>query len=228
MLAPHRPYSLFLQWLLITSITLFASAVTWNMGLFQWVVLTDNTRICAITIAVFAAGIALAGWRSWYLSQQANYFHRLQQGQGRFVPGQSFCFDYVVSHNPVGVASEGGLLAEIMAERARGTHQVGWFLCSLMLKLGLLGTIVGFVIMLGSLEGLEKLDINDIKTLMKQMTQGMGVAMNTTLVGLVTSMVLGIQFLLLDRFADHLIADTVAFAHRAPSVALAESTSATA
>lgn len=110
-------------------------------------------------------------------------------------------------------------MAEVMAERARGTHQVGWFITSLMLKLGLLGTVVGFVMMLGSLEGLEQLDISDIKTLMKEMTQGMGVAMNTTLVGLIGSILLGLQFLLLDRHADKLIAATVDYAHRNTRVA---------
>lgn len=105
-------------------------------------------------------------------------------------------------------------MAEVMAERARGAHQVGWFVTGLMIKLGLLGTVVGFIMMLSSLEGLEQLDISDIKTLMQQMTQGMGVAMNTTLVGLIGSMLLGLQFLLLDRHADQLIASTVDYAHR--------------
>ncbi len=105
-------------------------------------------------------------------------------------------------------------MAEVMAERARGTHQVGWFVTGLMIKLGLLGTVVGFIMMLSSLEGLEQLDISDIKTLMQQMTQGMGVAMNTTLVGLIGSILLGLQFLMLDRHADQLIAATVDYAHR--------------
>lgn len=210
----NHTHSLILNWLLIMSITLFAAAVTWQHGLLQWVVLTDTTRICAITLLCFVVGSALAGWRSVYLSQQAIYFDQIRWVKQSFKRGQSICFDYLSAQNPTGHAGESGLLAEVMAEKARGSHSVGWFICSLMLKLGLLGTVVGFVIMLSSLEGLDQLDINDIKTLMKQMTQGMGVAMNTTLVGLVTSILLGLQLLLLDRFADGLIARTVDYAHR--------------
>ena len=63
--------------------------------------------------------------------------------------------------------------------------------------------------MLRSVSGIEQLDTSDIQQLMQQMTLGMGVAMNTTLVGLIASLHLGIQFLMLDRAADRLIADAV-------------------
>ena len=66
--------------------------------------------------------------------------------------------------------------------------------------------------MLSSISGIEELDISDIKDLMQQMTQGMGVSMNTTMIGLISSMLLGVQLLLLDRCADGLIVDVVDFA----------------
>ncbi|WP_370263084.1 MotA/TolQ/ExbB proton channel family protein [Limnobacter sp.] len=208
------PHTLFLNWLLLLTLIVFALAVCWAYGLMQWVVASDSTRICLVILFAFALGSGLAGWRSVYLSRQIQYFFQIQAGARGFAPGQSICFDYLAHQNPVVHASESGLLAEVLAERARGTHTVGWFITGLMIKLGLLGTVVGFIMMLSSLEGLEQLDISDIKTLMQQMTQGMGVAMNTTLVGLSTSILLGLQYLLLDRHADRLIADTVAFAHR--------------
>ncbi|MDO6749982.1 MotA/TolQ/ExbB proton channel family protein, partial [Gilvimarinus sp. 1_MG-2023] len=80
------------------------------------------------------------------------------------------------------------------------------FMTGVLVKLGLLGTVVGFMLMLGSVSGLENLDTSDLKVLMQQMTTGMGVAMNTTLVGLVCSILLGLQYLLLDRSADRLVA----------------------
>ncbi|HEX4916820.1 MAG TPA: MotA/TolQ/ExbB proton channel family protein [Limnobacter sp.] len=196
------------------TVTLFATAVTFYFGLLQWVVMTDNTRICMVILLAFVVGSAMAGWRSVYLSRQIECFERIKQGDREFAEGQSICFDYLAHQNPVAHPSESGLLAEVMAERARGSHSLGWFITGLMLKLGLLGTVVGFTMMLGSLEGLEQLDISDIKSLMQQMTQGMAVAMNTTLVGLVTSILLSLEFLMLDRHADRLISETVAFAHR--------------
>ncbi|MCZ8014198.1 MAG: MotA/TolQ/ExbB proton channel family protein [Limnobacter sp.] len=213
----NKTHTLFLLWFLLTSLTGFGLYMTWDKGLFQWVILTDNTRICVVIVIAFVVGSGLAGWRSIYLSGQFQYFEQFKRGHRSFKPGQSICNDYLTycGKSP----HESQLMAEVMAERARGTHQVGWFVTGLMIKLGLLGTVVGFIMMLSSLEGLEQLDISDIKTLMQQMTQGMGVAMNTTLVGLVGSILLGLQFLLLDRHADRLIADTVDFAHRSVKAA---------
>lgn len=208
----NNTHTLFLLWVLLISLITFGFYITWHKGLFQWVLASDNTRISAVIVAAFILGSAVAGWRSFYLSRQSEYFEQIRQGACHFKLGQSICHDYLT--HPLAHPSEGQLMAEVMAERARGTHQVGWFVTGLMIKLGLLGTVVGFIMMLSSLEGLEQLDISDIKTLMQQMTQGMGVAMNTTLVGLIGSMLLGLQFLLLDRHADQLIASTVDYAHR--------------
>ena len=211
-MAKNNTHALLLLWVLLITLIGFGVYMTWHKGLLQWVVLSDNTRICVVILIAFLVGSALAGWRSIYLSQQTLYFENIRNGLSDFRLGQSICHDYLT--HPLAHPSEGQLMAEVMAERARGTHQVGWFVTGLMIKLGLLGTVVGFIMMLSSLEGLERLDISDIKTLMQQMTQGMGVAMNTTLVGLIGSILLGLQFLMLDRHADKLIAATVDYAHR--------------
>lgn len=213
----NKTHTLLLLWVLLVTLIGFGLYMTWHKGLLQWIVMTDNTRICVVILIAFAVGSGLAGWRSFYLSKQAHYFEQIRSGFSDFKLGQSICHDYLT--HPLAHPSEGQLMAEVMAERARGTHQVGWFVTGLMIKLGLLGTVVGFIMMLSSLEGLEQLDISDIKTLMQQMTQGMGVAMNTTLVGLIGSILLGMQFLLLDRHADKLIAVTVDYAHRNVKVA---------
>jgi biopolymer transport protein ExbB/TolQ len=37
-----------------------------------------------------------------------------------------------------------------------------WFTADLMIKLGLLGTVIGFIYMLGSVTGIEQIDINNV------------------------------------------------------------------
>lgn len=219
------PHVVFLNWAVLAGLSLFGVYLVWHQGLLQQVLAQDNTRICLVILLVCAVGSALAGWRSLYLSRQLEYFRAIQQRVAEqgwaqkiasplYLSGQSICQDYLIHQNPNAHPSESQLLAEVMAERARGSHQVGWFITGLMVKLGLLGTVVGFILMLGTVEGLATVDLNDIKNLMQQMTEGMGIAMNTTLVGLVASVVLGMQYLFLDRSADKLVADTVQFAHQ--------------
>lgn len=103
-------------------------------------------------------------------------------------------------------------LGELYVQALCGPHKIAWFVSSALIKLGLLGTVIGFVIMLSTVSDLEQLDISGVKQLMQQMTQGMGVAMFTTMSGLISSMLLSLQCLLLERGTDHLVAMTVGFA----------------
>ena len=66
------------------------------------------------------------------------------------------------------------------------------------MKLGLLGTIIGFIIMLAPIAGLDASDKSLLKSSMGLMSDGMAVAMYTTLAGLVGSILLKIQYYMLD------------------------------
>ena len=101
------------------------------------------------------------------------------------------------------------LNGELLAEHFHYQHAFGWFAAGAMIKLGLLGTVIGFIMMLTSIGGLDSLEIEQVQQLMQRMTQGMMVALNTTLLGLVGSMILGVQYLLLDHFADQLLVRTL-------------------
>ena len=99
-----------------------------------------------------------------------------------------------------------GELAALLAEQSRSQHDAGWFLAGLLVKLGLLGTVVGFVIMLRSVDAIESFDVSDVQRVLTLMSAGMGVALYTTLVGLVTSILLGFQYLCADQASNRLVA----------------------
>ncbi len=209
----QNPYQVFLHWLLLLGLMLFAALLLLDLGVLNTLLAQDVTRITAVTLLVFVVGCGHCGVRCWVLARECLAFDHLTPGHkvpqlAPLTPKCSLGSQYLQGLGPD--QQENALAAEILAERLRGSHQVGWFVTGVLVKLGLLGTVVGFILMLGSVSGLENLDTSDIKELMQQMTSGMGVAMNTTLVGLVCSVLLGMQYLLLDRCADRLVADTVA------------------
>jgi len=76
----------------------------------------------------------------------------------------------------------------------------------MMLKLGLLGTVIGFIFMLGSVTAVDSVDVKTLQTLLTSMSDGMRIALYTTLAGLSAGMLLGFQYQLLDRTADRLLA----------------------
>ena len=82
-----------------------------------------------------------------------------------------------------------------------GIHQdynqksdVGWFISESCLALGMVGTVTGFLIMLGT--AFENVDVTNSATLQQalaDMATGMSTALWTTLVGLVCSLIIKVQ-----------------------------------
>ena len=76
---------------------------------------------------------------------------------------------------------------------------VGWFVSESCLALGMVGTVTGFLIMLGT--AFENVDVTNAATLqqaLSDMATGMSTALWTTLVGLVSSLIIKVQLVNLE------------------------------
>tara|TARA_B100000965_G_scaffold389342_1_gene394902 strand:- start:687 stop:1283 length:597 start_codon:yes stop_codon:yes gene_type:complete len=69
----------------------------------------------------------------------------------------------------------------------------GFFVADLLLKLGIVGTVIGFIIMLSSLSTIDEINLSKMNNLLLSMSSGMKVALYTTLSGLIGSILLTIQ-----------------------------------
>ena len=77
--------------------------------------------------------------------------------------------------------------------------EVGWFISESCLALGMVGTVTGFLIMLGT--AFENVDVTNAATLQQalaDMATGMSTALWTTLVGLVSSLIIKVQLVNLE------------------------------
>ncbi len=70
----------------------------------------------------------------------------------------------------------------------------GWFAADSVLKIGLLGTIIGFILMLAPISSLVSFDPASLQKALGGMSGGMAVALYTTLTGLTVNIVLRFQF----------------------------------
>ena len=71
---------------------------------------------------------------------------------------------------------------------------VGWFIAESCLALGMVGTVTGFLYMLGT--AFENIDITNTTTLqdaLASMAKGMSTALYTTLTGLIASLIIKVQ-----------------------------------
>ncbi len=76
---------------------------------------------------------------------------------------------------------------------------VGWFISESMLALGMIGTVAGFILMLGSsFEGLDVENIESLKQTLTDMAIGMSTALYTTLTGLIFSQFTKVQLVNLE------------------------------
>jgi|TARA_R110000744_G_scaffold311292_1_gene418864 hypothetical protein len=76
---------------------------------------------------------------------------------------------------------------------------VGWFVAESCLALGMVGTVTGFLIMLGT--AFENVDVSNAITLqnaLSDMAIGMSTALWTTLVGLICSLIIKVQLVNLE------------------------------
>jgi len=89
-----------------------------------------------------------------------------------------------------------------LIEKIEHLMEVGWFTSDLCLTIGMMGTVIGFIMMLG---GFANIDINDMATvqgLIKGLGVGMSTALYTTLTGLICSALLKIQYFNLSQAID--------------------------
>ena len=74
------------------------------------------------------------------------------------------------------------------------TIDVGWFVAESCLALGMVGTVTGFLYMLGT--AFENIDVTNATTLqdaLASMAKGMSTALYTTLTGLIASLIIKVQ-----------------------------------
>ena len=198
----HIPYLVLMQWFILAGLIGFGVFMAWDTGLLPNMLASDNTRLSIIILILFFVACLHCCERSVFLSRQFCILHSRLHSQKSPI---SEYFQQSSGKDEQDLV----LLTEVLGEKIRGQHQIGWFITSALIKLGLLGTVIGFMLMLGSLDSIQSMDLEQVQVLMQSMTQGMKIALNTTLLGLGSSLLLGAQYLYLDRRADQLLALTI-------------------
>ena len=178
---------MFWAWSVALGVLLFATAWAWRAGYWGKLVDGDPSGISATIIVLSLVVTLWCGLRVRLLAREC-------------VPGSAWRRAYAQArrHGPEHAAAR-------LSDASHGPHETAWWFAGATIKLGLLGTVVGFIFMVGQLELAKGFDVAQIQAMLAKMTLGMGIALLTTLVGLVANLWLGFQLLLLDRLADRVV-----------------------
>lgn len=166
---------LFLRWSLIGSLTMAGFCIITFLGWIDMMVEYDVTKLSVVILCVFTVATLWCGRLTWRLDRRIPLTHGPAFARMKFIKS-----------------------IENEAEH-------GWFAAGLCEKLGLTGTVFGFVIMLiGGFHGIDSSDPASMQRLLEQLGTGMSTAFITTLVGVVCSIILSIQYHLLARELESL------------------------
>jgi hypothetical protein len=226
-------YNLLLKSLILVGLVLFGFFVLSDRGLLSIALESDRSYISYVILLLY--GVLSLHWLVLVkqLATDTKVVDDLNtrindlkpgglsvDGRGVSIEGEpvapGICADYLQelfqkSQRHTTNQLEHNLLLEVLAERLMSRYAFGHWAADMLLKLGLLGTILGFIMMLSPVGELTDFDPNVLQQLLGQMSGGMAVALYTTMAGLVTSTLLGLQYEMLDTAASRLV-DKVAIA----------------
>ena len=78
------------------------------------------------------------------------------------------------------------------------SNESSWFIAETCMAIGMMGTVLGFILMLGSsnLAAIDPTDVEGMKNVIGQLASGMATALLTTLTGLIVSVSLRTQLMI--------------------------------
>jgi hypothetical protein len=214
-----------LLWMIFTGLSVFAAVLLWRYGLLHLMVTSDRTYISSVIAALYIATCVHCFMRTRAIAREGEVGQRCRavlaspdgakalDADGRGLP-KGLVTDHIQSLVEKAKAQARGridqtLLLRSLADRLRGSNGFGAFASDTLMKLGLLGTIIGFIIMLAPIATLDAADKVAMKSSMGLMSDGMAVAMYTTLAGLVGSILVRIQYYMLDAATQRVFSDAV-------------------
>ena len=235
------PFFSFLAWFLFAQLLLFSSFVVWHEGLWNKMLAADQSKISVLIVLIFVMASFYVGVRLFVCCLLLERLSQIEVGGGKsfgaaleigegvlspvlamlrafrhaglvdaFLAERREVFLSQDTREPSSVVT----LLEIYVDRLRAPLEVLSFCGDVLIRLGLIGTIVGFILMLQSFVTGPEPSADNIQSLLIEMSGGMGTALYTTFAGLVAASLLAGQQLVLGRVTEHVIAGFIRLSGR--------------
>jgi hypothetical protein len=220
--AQSSDYAPLLKWILVNVLAAFGILVLWYFGLLQTMLATDRTHISLVILGIFVATSLHCLYQTIIVSQELIAVRKVRNaiatsggralsvrdGQIITAQGEPLERSVVTTHiadlisKARGVAAghfDQTLLLRSLADQLRSRETIGWFVSESLLRLALLGTAVGFILMLIPVATLDSFEVDTLRRTLTGMTRGMAIALNVTVTGISTALFLKLTYYLLDE-----------------------------
>ena len=224
-------YNPLLRLILVNVLAVTGLGILWRLGLLDLVISTDHTRVSLIIFAILVGTTLHCFYQTISVSRELIAARRVRQileneAGTRFALGESGVVTTMGTSLPQGILSghisalvrksqlqssgpvDQGLLLRLLADRLRGREKLGLFVSEALLRLALLGTAIGFILMLIPISALTSFEADTLRVALGGMTSGMAIALNVTVAGIAGALLLKLEYYLLDSAIVELF-DTV-------------------
>ena len=186
---PHH-YLLVLRFALVNLLGFAVLAAAAVHGLIERVLSADRTFLSLGIFLVFLGGLAICAWKVWQASRELN---QVKDFDPLTTSGVADYLARVRGRSGDSRAILASTLRLRLSQRIAVVRQVAG---SLVL-LGLIGTVLGFIIALSGVDPARASDVQAIGPMVSTLIEGMSTALYTTLVGSVLNVWLMINYRLL-------------------------------
>jgi hypothetical protein len=198
---------LILRFAVLNVVALALLGAAWLKGWAAMALAGDSTGMVALIAVVFGAGLLDCGRKLWQTSAELNQVTAAGPGQPASVPRH-----LRTNHGGDGYARaiSGSVLKLKLSARIAPIRN----LANSLVLLGLIGTVIGFIMALSGVDPATAGDVNAIGPMISSLIGGMSVALYTTLVGAILNVWLMVNYRLLESGTVRLLAAVVELGER--------------
>ena len=196
MLIQKKNNHLLLKACLMQSLVIFSSYLIIDLGILSLIIDSDRSKISLIILSIYV--LACSHW--FYISINLDKEIASLDDKDKKTLIRSF-----IDNVKEGESRNQKINLDLLEDELSNKHALGYLVVDILLKLGLTGTVIGFILMLLPIGEIRDFDPQVLQQLLATMSGGMAVALYTTLTGLITSMLLKFQYFVLDSDLSHTI-----------------------
>ncbi len=185
-------YLLLLRFLLVNILGVTLLGVAAAQGWVGMVFGNDPTRLTIVICIVFVFGLVLCAWKIFRTSRGLNEARVFDPAS----PGASEVARHVEAVRDR-TAQSRGISASALRQKYAMRIATVRHVASSLVFLGLIGTVIGFIIALSGIQPDSVSEVGNILPMVSTLVRGMSVALYTTLVGAVLSIWLMVNYRLL-------------------------------
>ena len=174
---------------LFMSLLFFASFLVVDLGLLSLIIASDKSKISIIIISIYILATFHWFYNAFRLDKEISILED---------PNNETLINSFLKNDRNLDSSDKKIELSLLEDELSNRHAIGYLSVDILLKLGLTGTVIGFILMLLPIGQIQDFDPQILQKLLSTMSGGMAVALYTTLTGLVTSILLKFQYFMLD------------------------------